>query len=119
MLKVHTKSGLTERVDLTDEGQAKAWFERLKDPKYQANISGMSVAMFGVQYSLPVPIGFANASFRAELVVPDEVRKIKGGERIICQCDDVMVAMMVHQAQRAVRVSVSKTGKQRFDPFKR
>lgn len=119
VLKIHTNNGKTARVDLEDEGQAKEWLQRLSDPEFQAAITGMTVAQRGVQYSLPRPIGFREILYLAELVAPDQERRIKGGERITCIAGDVRATVMVHQAQRAVRVSLLRTGKQRFNPMAR
>jgi len=119
VLKVHTSDGFTARIDLEDEEQAKAWLEKLKDPAFQQSISGITIADKGVQYSLPRPHGFGQIFFHAEYVEPDEDKKVKGGERLSCVSDNVRVVMMVHRAQRAVRVSVIKTGKQRFNPLSR
>ena len=119
MLKVHTNDGLTSRIDLEDEEQAEQWLARLKDPRFQASITGLTVAFRGVQYSLPRPVGFSDVFFLAEHVSPDEVRKIKGGERVFCFSDNVRIGMMVHKAQRAVRITLSKTGRQRFSPYRR
>jgi hypothetical protein len=117
VLKIHTNDGKTARVDLEDEGQAKEWLQLLGDPEFQATITGMTVAHKGVQYSLPRPIGFNEVLFLAEHVSPDSERKVKGGERVTCIAGDVRATVMVHRAQRAVRVSLLRTGKQRFNPM--
>ena len=117
MLKIHTNDGKTARVDLEDEGQAKEWLQRLSDPAFQERITGMTVAHRGVQYSLPRPLGFREILYLAEHVSPDPERKIKGGERVTCIAGDVRATVMVHRAQRAARVSLLRTGKQRFNPM--
>jgi hypothetical protein len=119
VLKVHTKDGLTSRIDLEDEEQAKEWFARLKEPDFQEGITGLTIAYRGVNYSLPRPVGFRNLFFLAEHVCPDPSKKIKGGERIVATLDDIRVAVMVHRAQKAVRIGLTKAGKQRFNPFLR
>lgn len=43
MFKIHTCDGLTARVDLQDEEQAKEWLARLKDPSFQSKITGITV----------------------------------------------------------------------------
>lgn len=117
MLKVHTSDGLTIKVDLSDRVQAKIWLEKLKNPAYQASLSGLTITCKGAQYSLPRPRGFNNIFFHAESIEPDEEHRVKGGERIMCVFDDVRLAMMVHNSQPAARVSIFKTGKQRFNPL--
>jgi hypothetical protein len=119
LLKVHTNDGLTSRVDLEDLEQAEQWLARLKDPKFQASITGLTIAYRGVQYSLPKPQGFQDILFIAEYVAADEDRKVKGGERVFCIADSVRVGLMVHKAQRAVRVTLLKQGKQRWSPLMR
>ena len=119
MLKIHTDDGKTSRVDFEDEGQAKAWLERLKDPRFQDRITALTIAVKGVQYSLPKPAGFDQIFLHAEPVTPDPSRKIKGGERIVCFAGDTRVTIMVHKEQRAARVSLARVGKQRFNPLAR
>jgi hypothetical protein len=116
MLRVHTNDGLTSSFDLEDEKQAEQWLELLKDPKFQASISGLTVSHRGVLYSLSKPQSFRQLMFSAEHVPPEPERKIKGGERIWCFADEVRIGLMVHRAQRAVRVTLTKTGRQRFSP---
>lgn len=44
MFKIQTKDGRTEVVDISwDENKAKELIKRLKDPKYQETITGMSI----------------------------------------------------------------------------
>lgn len=117
MLKVHTTDGKTVRLDLEDEQQAREWLLQLRDAEYQASITGLTVAYRGVQYSLPRPRGFNTLSYLAEYVAPDSSKKLKGGERVTCFADDVRVGLMVHKEQRAVRITLTKTGRQRFSPL--
>ena len=116
MLRVHTTDGITTRFDLEDKEQAAVWFEKLKDPAFQETITGLTVSSRGVLYSFSKPQGFRNIFFQAENVEVDLERKIKGGERILCYADDVRLSLMVHRSQRAVRVTLAKTGKRRFNP---
>ena len=117
-MRVHTKDGLTSRFDLEDEEQASEWLKRIKDPKFQAEITGLTVSSRGVLYSLTRPQGFRDLSFFAESVQKDMSKKIKGGERVFCFADGVRISMMVHQEQKAVRITLTKTGRQRFSPYK-
>lgn len=116
MFKVHTCDGLTSRIDLSDHEQAQEWLRKLKDPEFQARISGFTVTENGVQYSLPKPLGFDRVSYLPEIVDPDPDRKVKGGERITCFAGDIRAIIMVHREQRAARVSLRRIGKRRFDP---
>lgn len=116
MLKIHTRDGATTKVDLEDEAQAKEWMRRLSDPRFQASITGLTVSHAGVQYSIPRPIGFEPVSFLAELIEPNDDRRIKGGERVTLLAGDVRASVMVHKEQRAARVSLFRIGKQRYSP---
>lgn len=150
MFKIHTNDGVTSRVDLSDEDQAKLWLQRFKQPAFQETITGISVLRkcsghfrcgqcnrkahkivcptcgnvedgavcgTGVQYSLSKPIDFDRVFYYAEHISPDVEAKIRGGERITCFADGVKVSMMVHACQSAARISLTKTGKQRYNPY--
>lgn len=123
MLKIHTRDGATIKIDLEDEAQAKEWMRRWADPRFQATITGLTIADQGVQYSIPRPQGFEPISFLAESIEADPSRRIKGGERVSCMAGDIRATVMVHREQRAVRVSLLRLGKQRYipgyDPLKR
>ncbi len=43
MFKIHTSDGITARLDLGDEEQAKEWLARLKDPTFQRRITGITI----------------------------------------------------------------------------
>jgi hypothetical protein len=118
VLWVHTVDGRTESIDLGDEEYARIWMERLRDPAFRDLISGLSVSHNGVTYSLPRPHNFRQVALTAE-AVPVEGRN-KGGERLLCYADEVRLAVMVHREQQAaVRISLSKPGRRRFDPDRR
>jgi len=119
LLRVHTCDGLTSTFDLEDKEQAERWLQLLKDPKFQESITGLTISHRGVLFSLSRPQGFQRQFYFAERVEPVPQKKIKGGERLLCYADDVRVGLMVHEAQRAVRVTLNKTGRQRFNPFLR
>jgi len=116
MLRVHTADGLTTSFDLGDERQAAEWIERLKDPRFQASIRGLTLSDQGALYSMSGPSGFRRVSFLGERVEAEPERRIKGGERLTCFADDVRICLMVHREQKAIRVSLSKIGNQRFNP---
>lgn len=120
MLRIHSKDGSTSHLDLTDEAQAKAWLERLRDPSVQQKITGATLVgknATPIQCSLVRPEGFSQVFYWPELLEPDG--SMKGGEKITCFADDVRVTIMLHRAQAALRVSILKTGKQRFNPVLR
>jgi len=119
VLRVHTSDGLTVHFDLSDEEQVAAWLERTRDPRFQDGITGMTVSHRGVLYSVVKPQGFRSVSYLVESIQANPSSKNKGGERIYCFADEVRVGMMVHRAQRAVRVTLTKTGRRRFDPEQR
>ena len=119
LLRVHTNDGITTRFDLEDKEQAAEWLEKIKDSNFQDTITGLTVSHRGVLYSFSKPQGFRNLSYQAEDVEVDLERKIKGGERVLCYADDVRISLMVHRSQRAVRVTLAKTGKRRFNPLLR
>jgi len=149
VLKVHTRDGITARIDLTDEAQAKEWLQRLKDPDFQQSITGVTIAQrhtkkhrcpkchksahiacakcgridqssnctTGIQYSLTKPEGFERTFFHLEVVGSDPDAKIRGGEKIVCFAGEVAVTIMVHQAQPSMRATLSKPGRQRYNPY--
>ncbi len=116
MLKVHLKDGRTLRFDLSDEQQARDWIANAGDLDFQSRITGVAIHHRGVQYSVPRPDGNDVFMF-AERVEPDRERRIKGGERLICQTGDMRLTMMVHEAQKAARVNLVRTGTQRYNPL--
>jgi len=63
------------------------------------------------------PTEFERVFYVAERIEPDRDARLRGGERIICFADGVKVSMMVHACQSAVRISLTKTGKQRYNPY--
>jgi hypothetical protein len=111
MLKVHLTTGETLEVDLDDEDQARVWIGRFSDPRYQSQITGLTVVNRGVQYSLPRPVGFRDSALSAEPILMG-----KGGQRVFCFADDVRVTLNVHNGQRAARVQLAKPGKRKFNP---
>lgn len=118
MLKVNLTDGRTLRFDLTNPAEAVAWADLARNHAFQAQITGLTVACNGVSYSLPRPKDFGEGIFLfAEAVEEDPEQRIKGGERLFCHAGDVQVAMLVHAAQRAARVDVTRLGRQRYNPL--
>ena len=71
----------------------------------------------GVQYSLSRPNGYDQVFYLAEHIEPDASIKLRGGEKITCFAGDARVALMAHAGQPAVRITLLKTGKQRYNPI--
>jgi hypothetical protein len=118
MLKVHLNDGQTLNFDLAEQAQAVQWSALARDPAFQSRITGLTIADRGVQYSLPKPSGYEDGDLFlfGESIEANQIHKVKGGNRIVCQAGDVRVSMMVHKEQRAVRVAVVKTGRQKYNP---
>lgn len=116
MLEIHTRDGRTTKVDLAKPDHAREWARRMADPRYQGTITGVTVSHLGVRYSLSRPTDFDPVAFSAEYVDPDPSRKLKGGHRVICHAGTVRAAVMVHEQQRAVRLTLQRWGKQRYNP---
>lgn len=147
MLKIHTKDGKTNLLDLKNIEQARDWLDKLKDPEFQKFITGMTLEQkcqsrfrcdnckspvlicsecgfvheqarcgSGAQYSLPRPNGFNRIFCQAEYIKPNKEKKIHGGEKIVCFCDDIQIGVMSHREQKAIRVSLAKPGFRRFSP---
>lgn len=71
----------------------------------------------GVQYSLSRPDGYERAAFSVEDVPNDPDARVRGGERVTCFAGDSRITMMVHRGQPSVRVTLVKTGRQRYNPM--
>jgi hypothetical protein len=116
MLQVHLADGRTLKFDLQDEAQAREWLRQSSDFSFQAEVTGLTLRKNGFQYSVPRPQGFGRIWYFAEFLENDPTRRFKGGERVSVQIDDVRLVTMSHNEQRAVRVSLSKTGHQCYNP---
>ncbi len=117
MIKIQTSDGMTSSFSLEDPAHAKELVKRLGSESFQASITSMIVDHHGVQYALTRPSDFRRIFFNADVVPSDLERRVKGAQRVMCISDDVGVTLTVHEEQRAVRVSVKKTGKQRYNPL--
>lgn len=147
MFKVQSKDGSTVHVDLNDESQARDILRRLRDPSQQAELTALTIAQPSrgrprcpecsasgrflcpkcgqvegevhaqqIQYTLARPEGFHHVFMWPEAIEPDG-GKVKGGECITCFVDDIRVQLMVHRSQPSIRVSLLKTGRQRYNPL--
>lgn len=132
MLRVHTADGRTVSVDLRDEEQARLFLTQLRDQGYQEQIRAMTVLQYadarckecegavrwkGIQHTVARPEGFVQVYFHVEDVKPDLENRIKGGERVVCFADDVRLSTMAHRENPAVRFSLRKMGKHRYNPL--
>lgn len=119
MLKVNLSTGESLHFDLTNEESALEWNERARDTRFQQQITALTLILNGVQYSLPRPSNLTPTFLFAENIPPDPSAKIKGGERILAHAGDIGVVLTAHASQRALRVNVTRQGKQRFNPLMR
>lgn len=71
----------------------------------------------GVQYSLSRPDGYGPVFYSVDKIDPEPDSKVRGGERVTCFAGDSRISMMVHAGQPSVRVTLLKTGKQRYNPL--
>jgi len=117
MLRAHLADGCTLCFDLQDERQAADWLRHVRSSKFQRKLRALTIQHRGVMYSLPKPSGYERVFMFAESLPANEKARFKGGYRLFCQVDDNRVSLMVHEAQRAARVSVSKTGQQCYNPL--
>lgn len=135
VLKIHTADGQTHPIDLQDTEQAQVWLAKLAREDFQATIHGVSLVErhcvrgkcqtcgtpsgreIGVQYSVTRPEGVRRVFVHVEAV--EAQGRIKGGERVTLMADDMRLTLMAHASQPASRVTISKIGRQTFNPLKR
>lgn len=118
MLKVNLNDGSTLSYDLNNPADAAEWAANARNHSFQAQITGLTIALNGVSYSLPRPKDFGEEIFLfGEAIEADPERRVKGGEAVYCHAGDTQVVLMVHAAQRAARVDVTRPGKQRYNPL--
>lgn len=134
MLKIHTSDGQTHRLDLTSDEDARFWLPKLSRHDFQETIKGISVVErhnvgkcrqcgmspdrdIGVQYSITRPELFRKIFFNVENI--EQNGKIKGGEKVIVFIDDIRLILMAHYSQPAARVTITKVGNQKFNPYRR
>jgi len=116
MLKIHLSDGRTLSFDLSDPVKAKEWLNLVRTTGFQESIRGMTIQHNGSSYSLSRPDSFRHLWLFAEHLEPDLNAKFKGGKRLVCQADETRITMMIHESSRAVRVSLSRTGTQCYNP---
>lgn len=149
MYRIQTNDGLSTRLDLQDEAQAREWLTRIKEPDFQEKISTIGVlqacsgkwrcpgcnrskrlvcaqCQYGerkaichktIQFVLARPVGFDRMFYHIEHLAEDSDEGMHGGERITCFVDDVRLTVTVHASQPSTRISLLKTGKQRYNPL--
>jgi len=113
---------LTTQFDLSDEEQARRWLAESKTPDFLSAVTALTIAHHReFVFSLAKPRGFRDLSMSAAAIPPEG--KNKGGERLTCFADEVQLVLLVHRElqgeQQAVRLSLSKPGRRRFDPERR
>jgi hypothetical protein len=144
VFKINNVDGYTEKVDLKDEEQAKEWLKKLDQEKVTGmavvrkcngkfkcpdchktcltcnncnNSSRNSVCNTKGLFSISKPRGFEKIFFLPEYVRPEIEKGNKGGQRITVFADDIRIVLMVHAGQPASRITFSKIGKQRYNPY--
>jgi hypothetical protein len=125
LVKLHLKDGRTVQLDLEDGAPG---LEQLSRPDFQSQISAVTLMLkhqtkgdsVGVQYSLARPEGFEGDGqqwLHVERVEPKG--NVKGGERIQLYVGDIRITLMAHASQPAMRVSVARVGRRKFNPIER
>ena len=147
MLKLHTKDGLTRRLDLSDEQDEKSLSDLISDPDFQKKITGVSVVQnCSGRFKCPVckkntelvcsvcgqtsQTVSCNTGIQYSLSKPigfdnaffniEKVEangKIKGGEKVTVFVGDLRITMMIHASQLAAKISLAKVGKRRYNPL--
>lgn len=135
MVKIHTADGHTHPLDLANPEQAQTWLQRLSRTDFQSTIHGVSLVerhlvraeceacgattqrSVGVQYSVTRPEELDSPFFHMEHV--PSLGRIKGGERVTVFAGDIRLVVMAHQSQPAARISITRVGRQKFNPMKR
>jgi len=144
--KIHTCDGLTTRLELEDEEQAKKWLEHSKDPIFQDSITGITIIQkckghfkcpsckrtsklicSNCGYSKETTCGNGKQYTISKPNGFDKIfyhvesleaeGKMKGGERVSCFVGNVKISLMVHNSQSSARITLSNIGKQRFNPY--
>lgn len=116
MFKLHTSDGRTVAVDMSDSEQAREWLPKLA--RDEAHLTGVTMmAEHGYQVNVVRPHGFDHDETRIEHV-PSEGRN-RGGERVIVFAGDVRLTVMSHAEHPAIRISLARIGKMRFNPNRR
>lgn len=116
MLRVHTADGLTRKVDLRDEAQARALLSSVRSPAFQHSLTAVTVVQCPRdeehQCAVTRPDGFRDVFFEFE-----DVAAGRGGERLVVQADDVRLLVMAHRERPCVRISLLKVGRRRYNPI--
>lgn len=146
MLKIHTKTGDTLRLDLNDENQASSILNLLQNKNFQDEITAVSILKVcdgrqrcsvcgrpiratcdrcgiesnhlkcGTSFQLSLPKP-VNHKKTFYYFEKVELENNKGGERIICFSDEIKISLMVHSGQPAAKIGIVKLGTQKFNPY--
>lgn len=147
MFKLHTKDGLTKRLDLSDEQNEKDLSDLISDSDFQKKITGVSIVQnCSGHFKCPVckktteltcsvcgqpsQTISCNTGIQYSLSKPvgfenafynieriEANGKVKGGERVTVFVGDLRITLMVHASQLAAKISLAKVGKQRYNPI--
>ncbi len=114
MLKVHLSDGRTLTFDLHSQEQAAEWLAKVKTHKFQEEIRAVVLHVSGHQYILTKPVDLSPVFFNAEVFD----WKGKEVETAICISGEIAVKLTSHSNQKALRIAISREGKQRFNPLR-
>lgn len=120
MLKLNFKDGTTIEFDLTKEDDLKQWNEWSSVKDFQERITGIGILHQKKFHVLPLPKGFRQVRFTAELVH----KRGKNGnrrlfaEKLICHADSIQLSILVYTDKNPPppilsRVGLTRIGKQR------
>lgn len=99
---------------MADEDQAREWLPKLARREAQLSLTGVTVvSQHGYQVNVVKPVGFDTTTAQIEHVPPNGH---KGGERVIVFAGDVRLTVMSHADNPAVRISIARIGKMRYNP---
>lgn len=119
MLKLNFRDGTTLEFDLSKEDDFKQWNEWSSVKDFQERITGIGILHEKKFHTLPLPKGFKQVRFSAELVYKSkgDVKK-QLGEQLVCHADNIMLTLMVYTYKNPpspvlARVDMRRIGKQR------
>lgn len=117
MIKVNFRDGSTVGYDLEVDRDFRAWQQVMRDPLRLRQITGMQIQIHGVTLALPRPKEGSRYRFGAEALLRSNGVNTVSGERIFCQFRDHRLDILAYTRSKLIRVDLSHTGIQRFDPI--
>jgi hypothetical protein len=118
VLRVNLSTGVTLKLDLAHDADAREWRSFAGDPSCQQTIRGVSIVRDGFCHVVPVPKRFQSAPvYQAELLTDDETGRLIA-ERVSCYVDAIRIDLTVYARANPplARVDVVRTGKRRHMP---